>query len=66
VLTADAMRTAAPHAADLSDVFGELARRGLLAGYEATNRFYEIGTPDALAETDAFLRKHARRATPSG
>ena len=30
-------------------------RRGELAGYEATERFYEIGTPAALAETDAFL-----------
>ena len=30
-------------------------RRGELAGYEATERFYEIGTPDALAETSAFL-----------
>ncbi len=29
--------------------------RGELAGYEATERFYEIGTPEALAETDAFL-----------
>ena len=29
--------------------------RGELSGYEATERFYEIGTPAALAETDAFL-----------
>ena len=32
------------------------ARTGRLAAYEATERFYEIGTPEALAETDAFLR----------
>jgi hypothetical protein len=27
----------------------------LLFGYAATERFYEIGTPEALAETSAFL-----------
>jgi NDP-sugar pyrophosphorylase family protein len=67
VLSATAMRTAAPEASDLSEVFGELARGGRLAGYEATNRFYEIGTPAALAETDAFLRTHGRHAdAPAG
>jgi len=40
---------------DLADVYGALAERGELAGYEATDRFYEIGTPDSLAETSAFL-----------
>lgn len=43
---------------DLADVYRALAARGLLAGYEATHRFYEIGSPEALAETDAFLRDH--------
>jgi len=41
--------------ADLSQAFTRLAKAGQLAGYEATHRFYEIGTPAALAETDAFL-----------
>jgi NDP-sugar pyrophosphorylase family protein len=41
---------------DLAGVYEELSRRGDLAGYEATERFYEIGTPQALAETAAFLR----------
>jgi N-acetyl-alpha-D-muramate 1-phosphate uridylyltransferase len=40
---------------DLAEVYAELARRGQLAGYEATERFYEIGTPESLAETSAFL-----------
>ncbi|HWE34480.1 MAG TPA: sugar phosphate nucleotidyltransferase [Solirubrobacteraceae bacterium] len=62
VLTAEAVTTAAPDAADLADVYSELAARGELAGYEATERFYEIGTPAALAETDAFLREHADAA----
>lgn len=58
VLTPDALE-AAPGAADLADVYTELARRGQLAGYEATERFYEIGTPGALAEADAFLAAEA-------
>jgi NDP-sugar pyrophosphorylase family protein len=40
---------------DLADLYGELSRRGQLFGYAASKRFYEIGTPAALAETDAFL-----------
>jgi NDP-sugar pyrophosphorylase family protein len=40
---------------DLAEVYAALAARGELAGYEATERFYEIGTPDSLAETSAFL-----------
>lgn len=56
VFRAEALRRVAPEASDLSDVYAELARHGELAGFEATERFYEIGTPTALAETDAFLR----------
>jgi N-acetyl-alpha-D-muramate 1-phosphate uridylyltransferase len=56
VLTADGLRSADGAPPDLADVYAELSRRGELAGYEATERFYEIGTPDALAETSAFLR----------
>ncbi len=55
VLTADALDVR-PEASDLADVYTELAVRGELAGYLADQRFYEIGTPDALAETDRFLR----------
>jgi NDP-sugar pyrophosphorylase family protein len=40
---------------DLADLYGELSRRGQLFGYAASERFYEIGTPAALAETDSFL-----------
>jgi N-acetyl-alpha-D-muramate 1-phosphate uridylyltransferase len=43
--------------ADLAAVYRELAQRGQLAGYEATERFYEIGTPDALSETESFLAR---------
>ena len=59
VLTPAALDVA-PEADDLADVYTALARRGELAGYEATERFYEIGTPRALAEADAFLTAEAR------
>ena len=49
---------------DLSDVFARLAREGHLAGYLATERFYEIGTPAALAETEAFLSGTGASAAP--
>jgi MurNAc alpha-1-phosphate uridylyltransferase len=42
---------------DLSEVYGALATAGKLAGYEVTERFYEVGTSIGLAEADAFLRK---------
>jgi NDP-sugar pyrophosphorylase family protein len=40
---------------DLADLYHVLSARDALFGYQATERFYEIGTPDALAETSAFL-----------
>jgi N-acetyl-alpha-D-muramate 1-phosphate uridylyltransferase len=42
-------------AEDLSDVYGRLAADGQLAAYPVSARFYEIGTPQALAETSRFL-----------
>jgi prepilin-type processing-associated H-X9-DG protein len=41
---------------DLSRLYHQLAAAGDLCGYEAIERFYEIGTPAALAEADEFLR----------
>ena len=61
VLEARALALVPGEPPDLAEVYAELSRRGLLAGYAATERFYEIGTPEALAETDAFLR-----AQPAG
>jgi N-acetyl-alpha-D-muramate 1-phosphate uridylyltransferase len=46
-----------PEEPDLAVLYGRLAARGELLGYEAVRRFYEIGTPESLAETDAFLRR---------
>jgi D-sedoheptulose 7-phosphate isomerase len=41
---------------DLGDVQAALAAAGLLAGHEVGNRFYEIGTPTGLAETEGYLK----------
>lgn len=43
---------------DLSALQGSLIARGAMAGFEVRERFYEIGSPAGLAETDAFLRRH--------
>ncbi len=46
---------------DLSQLYSDLAARNLLAAYEVHERFYEIGSPTGLVETDAFLRTALRR-----
>jgi N-acetyl-alpha-D-muramate 1-phosphate uridylyltransferase len=46
----------APDERDLSCLYQLLAERRELAGVAADHRFYEIGSPAALAETDKFLR----------
>jgi NDP-sugar pyrophosphorylase family protein len=60
-LRADALRLVGEEVDDLAALYGELSRRGALFGYAADERFYEIGTPAALAETDAFLTALAQR-----
>jgi NDP-sugar pyrophosphorylase family protein len=42
---------------DLAGIYTDLSRRGQLAGYEIKTRFYEIGSPQGLRETDELLRK---------
>jgi NDP-sugar pyrophosphorylase family protein len=52
---------------DLADVSTALVEQGQLAGFEVQERFYEIGSPAGLAETDAYLRSTlARHANPTG
>lgn len=41
---------------DLADLYGALVAERQMVGYEVTRRFYEIGTPQGLAEAEAFLR----------
>jgi N-acetyl-alpha-D-muramate 1-phosphate uridylyltransferase len=55
-LDRSALDHVSPGTGDLADLYQSLAARRLLCGVEATNRFFEIGTPTSLAETDAFLR----------
>lgn len=57
VLTRDLVleRVEAGGVSDLAPLFTELASEGQLAAFEATARFYEIGSPDGLAEASALL-----------
>ena len=45
---------------DLADVSRELSLRGELAGFEVSERFYEIGSPRGIRDTEQFL---SRRGT---
>jgi NDP-sugar pyrophosphorylase family protein len=40
---------------DLAELFGALSRRGELAGLRVHERFYEIGSPEGLADLEARL-----------
>jgi len=42
-------------ASDLSDAFATLSRSGRLAGFEASERFFEVGTPSGLADLERRL-----------
>lgn len=42
--------------ADLSPLLTRWSERGELAGFEAQDRFFEGGSPEGLAELEAFLR----------
>jgi NDP-sugar pyrophosphorylase family protein len=64
-LTTKALSLAQAGQRDLAGLYGRLASAGELFGYEAHERFYEIGTPEGLAETESFLRGGARLG-PSG
>jgi NDP-sugar pyrophosphorylase family protein len=49
---------------DLADVYRDLVSRNELAGFEVEHRFYEIGSPEGLAELDAMLRSQQLSVTP--
>ena len=40
---------------DLARVYQDLLRRNDLAAFEVHNRFYEIGSPEGLADAEAYL-----------
>jgi len=56
-LTVDALSAVDDDENDLAHLYQRLASLDRLCGYEATERFYEIGTPSGLTETDMFLRQ---------
>jgi len=42
---------------DIAEIFENLSRNSLLAGYEVNERFYEIGSTSGLNDTIKFFRK---------
>ena len=46
---------------DLADLYRTLVSEGSMVGVEVTRRFYEIGSPTGLAETEAFLEAERGR-----
>jgi N-acetyl-alpha-D-muramate 1-phosphate uridylyltransferase len=49
------LRMPTDRAFDLADLYSALADEGRLAGHEVFTRFFEIGTPQSLEETRAYL-----------
>ena len=46
-------------AVDLAEIHGGMIARGTLRAFPVSERWYEIGTPEALAETERFLAERA-------
>ncbi|HZL36098.1 MAG TPA: sugar phosphate nucleotidyltransferase [Tepidisphaeraceae bacterium] len=64
LLRREALLHLAPgESADLADVYRDLTVNGQMIGHEVHNRFYEIGTPDALDEARRFM---GREQSPAG
>jgi NDP-sugar pyrophosphorylase family protein len=57
-------RVASGEVADLSDLMRDLSAAGRLAGYEVSERFYEIGSPQGLADLERHLAGGG--GTPAG
>jgi NDP-sugar pyrophosphorylase family protein len=62
-LEAKTLDMVVPEVADLAVLHRQLAQQGKLFGFEATHRFYEIGTPAALEETEQFLTRYWDEST---
>jgi NDP-sugar pyrophosphorylase family protein len=52
-------RVAPGASADLSELMRDLSLAGRLAGFEVTDRFYEIGSPQGLADLERHLSSGA-------
>jgi len=64
LLSLSASALASEDERELSDTLSRLAAEGALAGLPVRRRFYEIGTPEALAETDRYLARRDRGPVP--
>jgi N-acetyl-alpha-D-muramate 1-phosphate uridylyltransferase len=49
-------------AIDLADICRDLSLSGQLAGFEVSERFYEIGSPQGLRDTEEFLSRRLDEA----
>jgi NDP-sugar pyrophosphorylase family protein len=58
-----AERIEAGAAADLADLYRDLSREGLLDGFEVEQRFYEVGSPEGLADLERYLASASHAAT---
>ena len=63
-LEARALELISTKEADLARLYSSLAEKKLLFGFEARQRFYEVGSPEALEETARFLTGQAEGASP--
>ena len=61
-LTVDALERVPASEGELAVLYELLAQTGELLGFEASERFYEIGTAQALAQTEAFFTDRAARS----
>ena len=52
-------RIPADRPSDLAEIYSTLTDYGRMIGLEMMNRFYEIGSPSGLRETEEFLRRAA-------
>ena len=49
-------------AADLAPMLTDLSRAGRVAGFEATERFFEIGSQQGINELDQHMQRRQREA----
>ncbi len=63
VVTAACIRAHVPAGgkADLADIFAAESRAGTLRGFEVFERFYEIGSPQGIADLTAYLERQQAR-----
>jgi len=51
-------RVPAQGRSDLAHLYFQLSNEGLLAGFEVSERFFEIGSPNGLADLERWLSEH--------